>query len=402
MKNGWEIKRIGDVCQLMTGGTPSRTRPEYFGGPIKWLVSGDIHQKEIFECEGRITEEGMQNSNAKLLPVDSVMIALNGQGKTRGTVAMLRTLATCNQSLVSISPRDPSRLLSEFLYANLHGRYQEIRQMTGDSGNDRRGLNMDLIRNIEVPIAPVSEQKRIVGILNKAFEIIAIAKAKAEKNLQNARALFESHLETVFTKRGDGWTEKRLGEICERVSVGHVGPTSKFYCEPDKGIPFIRSQNVRRTRLDWDGIQYITKEFHQQLRKSQLLAGDLLFVRVGANRGDCCSVPNDVGEINCANIVFARPREGNATFLEHYCGSTHGRNQLLGMTTGSAQGVINTSSVAELVVPLAPISKQRHIVDSLNELQTETQRLTSVYDRKITTLEALKKSLLHQAFTGKL
>lgn len=137
MKNGWQLKKIGDVCSLMTGGTPSRANLEYFGGDIKWLVSGDINQVEIVDCEGRITGAGMKSSNAKLLPVNSVMIALNGQGKTRGTVALLRTRATCNQSLVSIYPNDPEKLMPEFLYANLHGRYQEIRQMTGDSGNER-------------------------------------------------------------------------------------------------------------------------------------------------------------------------------------------------------------------------------------------------------------------------
>jgi type I restriction enzyme, S subunit len=181
MRNDWRTANIDDVCHVMTGGTPSRDEPGYFGGDIKWLVSGDIHRGEIFDCEGRITAAGMQNSNAKLLPVNSVLIALNGQGKTRGTVALLRTAATCNQSLVSIYPKNPQTLLPEYIYANLHGRYQEIRRMTGDSGNDRRGLNMGLIKAIEIPIAPFPEQRRIVGILDKAFAAIATAKANTEK-----------------------------------------------------------------------------------------------------------------------------------------------------------------------------------------------------------------------------
>ena len=163
-----------------------------------------------------------------------------------------------------------------------------------------------------------------------------------------------------------------------------------------------RAKKEALIRGDWDGVQYVTKEFHRRLRKSQLRAGDLLFVRVGANRGDCCSVPNDVGEINCANIVFARPTEGNATYLERYCESAHGRAQLLGMTTGSAQGVINTSSVAELVLPIPPLLEQKRIVDSLNKLQDNTQRLESIYQQKLVALDELKKSLLHQAFTGQL
>ena len=295
--------------------------------------------------------------------------------------------------------RNGNGLNRNFLFYFLLSKQDEI---CGTEGAVFASTNKNDIQQIEIAVPAPSEQQRIVGILDEAFEGIATAKANAEKNLHNARALFESHLQSVFTQRNEGWVEKRLGEICERVSVGHVGPTSEFYCDQAEGILFLRSQNVRRGRLDWDGVQYVTKEFHRRLRKSQLRAGDLLFVRVGANRGDCCSVPNDVGEINCANIVFARPTEGNATYLERYCESSPGRAQLLGMTTGSAQGVINTSSVAELVLPIPPLLEQKRIVDSLNELQDNTQRLESIYQQKLVALDELKKSLLHQAFTGQL
>ena len=110
MREGWSVKKIGDVCDLMTGGTPSKSKKGYFeGGDIRWLVSGDINKKIIKDCNGRITQLGLENSSAKYLPVNSVMIALNGQGKTRGTVALLKTKATCNQSLVSIHPKEHNR-----------------------------------------------------------------------------------------------------------------------------------------------------------------------------------------------------------------------------------------------------------------------------------------------------
>lgn len=279
-------------------------------------------------------------------------------------------------------------------------RVEGAERMSGAVGHKR--VSKEFIENYPVPVPALSEQQRIVGILDEAFAGIATAKANAEKNLQNARALFDGHLQSVFAERDKRWVEKKLGEICERVSVGHVGPTSEFYCDADEGIQFLRSQNVRRGYLDWDGLQHVTKEFHKKLRKSQLLAGDLLFVRVGANRGDCCTVPSGLGEINCANIVFARPIEGNAAYLARYCDSAQGREQLLGMTTGSAQGVINTSSVAELIVPLPPLSDQKRIVDSLNTMEAETQHLESLYQRKLAALDALKQSLLHQAFSGQL
>lgn len=160
-KPSWKMVEIGDICKLMTGGTPRSSAAEYYGGEIKWLVSGDIHKEEIFDCDNRITEKGLKNSNAKILPLNSVLIALNGQGKTRGTVAILRTEATCNQSIVSIMPEDSNLLLPEYLYLVLKSMYREIREITGD--NQRSGLNMPIIRRIQIPLASIAEQKEIVA-----------------------------------------------------------------------------------------------------------------------------------------------------------------------------------------------------------------------------------------------
>jgi type I restriction enzyme S subunit len=198
--SNFKVIRIGDICKLMTGGTPSRSRPEYFlNGNIKWLVSGDIHQGEIYDCEGRITSEAMKSSNTKILPLNSVMIALNGQGKTRGSVALLRTEATCNQSLVSISPINEKELLSEFLFHNLKMRYQELRRMTGDDGNDRRGLNMILIRDIEIPLPSLEKQHEIVDKLDLAFIEIESLKRRISSEMEFSSSLRKSLLSNSFT-----------------------------------------------------------------------------------------------------------------------------------------------------------------------------------------------------------
>jgi type I restriction enzyme M protein len=167
----WEMVDLGEICTLKTGGTPKSTKKEYYeNGTIPWLVSGDIHKEEIFDCEGRITQEGLDSSNAKLLPKDSVMIALNGQGKTRGTVAILRFEATCNQSLVSILPSDEETLLVEYLFVCLSGMYKAIRNLTGD--NQRSGLNMPIIKGIKIPLAPISIQKEIVQKVREERKVI--------------------------------------------------------------------------------------------------------------------------------------------------------------------------------------------------------------------------------------
>jgi type I restriction enzyme, S subunit len=250
------------------------------------------------------------------------------------------------------------------------------------SGSSIPQLTVPMIRDYEIPLPPLPEQQRIVSILDEAFVAIAKAKANAEQNLRNAKELFESYLQGVFEKKGDGWEEKKLGELSERVSVGHVGPTSEYYCDPNVGVPFIRSQNVRSGYLDWKGIQHITKQFHNKLKKSQLKIGDILFVRVGANRGDCCILKENIMELNCANIVFARLKEGNVDFIDRFCQSPKGKQQLLGMSVGAAQGVINTKSVAELIIPYPPLNEQQNIIDKIETLATETKNWKPFIDKR--------------------
>lgn len=166
---GWRWVRVGQVCHLQTGATPSTQRPEYWGGEIAWLASGDINRREIFECDGRITEAGLANSNCKILPKDSVLIALNGQGKTRATVALLRIPAACNQSLVALTPFDVGIITPEYLFLSLRYRYHEIRDITGR--DQRRGLNMGLVSELSVPLAPLAEQKRIVAKVDELMSL---------------------------------------------------------------------------------------------------------------------------------------------------------------------------------------------------------------------------------------
>ncbi|HLA81352.1 MAG TPA: N-6 DNA methylase, partial [Thermoleophilia bacterium] len=183
----WPMVKLGDTCSFMTGGTPASSVKEYYeDGTIPWLVSGDIHKGVIYACDGRITEQGVLNSNAKCLPKDSVLIALNGQGKTRGTVALLRMdNATCNQSLVSIKPTQNSSLLSEFIYFHLQSVYQEIRNLTGD--DQRSGLNISIVKSISIPLPPLETQLQIVAQIEAEQALVAANGeliARFEKKIQ--------------------------------------------------------------------------------------------------------------------------------------------------------------------------------------------------------------------------
>ncbi|MDA9974958.1 restriction endonuclease subunit S, partial [Candidatus Pelagibacter sp.] len=174
---------IGELCDLMTGGTPNTKNKSYYtGGKIPWLVSGDVNKNIINDCVGRITETGYKNSNTRYLPINSVVIALNGQGKTRGTVALLKIKATCNQSLVCIHPKVEKKINTELIFYYLKSIYEQIRKITGDSGNDRRGLNMPLIRAIKIKYPEnYEEQIKLVNKIKTITEYVM----KMEENYRS-------------------------------------------------------------------------------------------------------------------------------------------------------------------------------------------------------------------------
>lgn len=194
------------------------------------------------------------------------------------------------------------------------------------------------------------------------------ARLVKEKMIKKEKALPEITEEEIPFELPDGWVSARLGFLSERVSVGHVGNTSEYYCSESEGVLFLRSGNVKPGRIKLKGVKYITKEFHAKLAKSQLKPNDLLIVRVGANRGDTCLLPKQYILVNCANIVFARPLLGTHSFIELYFRSPIWQQFGLGRSKGSAQGVINTKVVKDSIVCLPSIKEQIYIVKKVSQL----------------------------------
>jgi type I restriction enzyme S subunit len=171
---------LGTITNISTGGTPKTDKKEYWGGDINWMASGEVNQKIVKFTEKRITKLGLDNCNSEILPKNTVMMALAGQGKTRGTVAILDIETSCNQSLAGIFTKDQNIILNEYIYYNLDFRYKELRNINGNEG--RGGLNLQLLRalNISYP-ENIKIQKEIVVILSTIDEKISINKKLKEK-----------------------------------------------------------------------------------------------------------------------------------------------------------------------------------------------------------------------------
>ncbi len=190
----WAEAHIGNFTDCTSGGTPSTREERYWGGTIPWMSSGDLHLKRVSHVDGRITEEGLENSSTKWIPAGCVLIGLAGQGKTRGTVAMNLIPLCTNQSIAAIFPTAVYDM--DFLYHNLDWRYDELRELSAGDGG-RGGLNLTLIRSITVPRPSMEEQQAIAQVLSDMdTDLFAI-----ETRLTKAHALKQAMAQALLTGR---------------------------------------------------------------------------------------------------------------------------------------------------------------------------------------------------------
>ena len=389
MKTGWQFSRLSEVCQLISGrhidakdyNTESRglgylTGPSDFGAvnPVitKWTEHPIIKAKN-----------------------GDILITVKGSGVGKINLLHLDDVAISRQLMaIRVTGAEP-----RFVHSFLSSTFEHFQSLS--TGAAIPGISREQILGIQIPLPPLPEQRRIVGILDEAFDGIATAKANAEKNLQNARDLFESHLQAVFTQRGEGWTDhNQLEDLTDPespITYGVVKPG-------DEGdVAFVRGGDLSRGRVLIDQLRTITHEVSQQYRRTLLRGGELLISLVG-QPGQVAVAPEQLAGANIARQVgLIRLRASvHAEFVRYFLFSPIGQSALGARQSGSVQQVINLGELRQVKIPLPPTDTQARVVKNLDSVSGEIERLESLYRQKLAALDALKKSLLHQAFSGQL
>ena len=192
-------KTLGEVAiKIYSGGTPKTGESEYWEkGMIPWMSSGEVNLGTIYQTEKFITEEGLANSSAKFVPVDSLVIALAGQGKTRGKVARIKIKLTTNQSLAALT-FESNKVCSDYVYHYMVTQYEKLRQISSGSGT-RGGLNLQMISNFPIPLPPLSEQQRIASILDKFDTLVNSISEGLPKEIALRRKQYEYYRERLLS-----------------------------------------------------------------------------------------------------------------------------------------------------------------------------------------------------------
>ena len=310
-----------------------------------------------------------------------------------------------NTSVVRFRSKTP-RLRDDFFFYSLQSEDFLGKLHALSSGTAQKNVGPTHLKTLDVPLPLLPEQQRIVGLLDEAFAGLATAKANAEKNLQNARALFESHLQSVFAQRGKGWVETTLEKVLAVQPQNGWSPPAANHS--DSGTPVLTLSSVTGFRFRPDKLKF-TSASTDSRRNYWVKNGDFLITR--------SNTPDLVGHVAIASGIHKPtiypdlimrmnplPDRMMTEFLYYQMRSPALRKEIMGRAQGANPTMKKISNGAVKTLPIAvpPIATQRSIVKTLNGLTEETQRLASLYERKLAALEALKKSLLHQAFTGEL
>ena len=399
MKQGWDIIELGEICETGAGGTPFKAHKEYYeGGTIPWLLSGEVSQGEIFEARHFITDKGLKNSSAKLFPPNTVLVAM--YGATAGQVGILKFEACTNQAVCGILPND--KTIPEYLFYCFLSKKDEL--VSQAVGGAQPNISQIKIRNTKILLPPLPEQQRIVEILDDTFASIVKAKANAEQNLKNAKELFESYLQSVFTNMGEGWEEKTLGEIATVKGGKRVPKGYRLQTEPTN-YPYIRVTDFNDNgSIDINDLHYVSEDIFNQIKNYTISSKDL-YISIAGTIGKTGLVPKELEGANltenACKLVF---QEGIDPKLIYYFTKSGDFLKQAGINTRVAAmpklALIRLSTI-HFSIPKS-LKQQQTIVQKLDALSTESQKLETIYQQKLNDLEELKKSILQKAFNGEL
>lgn len=396
MRKGWEYKKLGEVLETTSGGTPSKSHKEYYeGGTIPWLRSGEVSKGDIYDAELYITEEGLKKSSAKLFPIDTVLIAM--YGATVGQVGILKSTMCTNQAICGILPNKDFH--PNFLkYVLLANKKNYLKQAIGGA---QPNISQQVIKSTYIPIVKFSEQESVVSELDKINELIRLKKEQLKDFDNLAQSLFyEMFGDPVENEKG--WEVKKLGEISSLICNGNT-PKGGSEVYVDNGILFLRSQNVWKNRLDLDDVAFIDEATHKTLKKSALNHHDLLITKTGRVNTENSSLGRTAlfeGEDGSANInghvYLVRLKEGMVHKYVLYILISNSYRELIRRTCvgGIDKRQLNKNHIEDFPIIFPPLPLQRLFAQRIEQIEREKSEV----QKSIQDLETLLASRMQYWF----
>ncbi|HFD4090325.1 TPA: restriction endonuclease subunit S [Vibrio parahaemolyticus] len=399
--NGWKKGSVEDIAKVTSGGTPSRKNDSYWNGHIPWVTTSEVKFGVITDTEQKITQEGLDNSSAKLFPENTILMAMYGQGKTRGQVAKLGIEASTNQACAALLLHKDHDV--DYYYQYLTSQYENIRELANSGG--QQNLSAGIIKDIHVPIPPLPEQRKIAKILSTWDKAIATTEKLIETSKQQKKALMQQLLtgkrrlvnsETGKTFDGE-WEKINFGEV-----ITHVGGTAlEKYVKEDAAYHFISIGNYSMDGRYVDKGQRIV--LNDKTKSKLLYKDDLVMVlndktKTGDIIGATILIDSDDKYIyNQRSERISVDNGINVRFFWFLLNSKYFRTEVFNRSQGGTQIYVNFGALKSISLSLPSHQEQQKIASVLTVADSEVE----VLEAKLAHFKQEKKALMQQLLTGK-
>jgi type I restriction enzyme S subunit len=378
----WPVVKIAELCEILDNKRKPITKKNRIEGPYPYYGATGI----LDYVEGFLFDEDLVligEDGAKWGVGDNSAFAITGK-------------TWVNNHAHVVKPYK-DKVLDSWLIYFLNG--EDLSDFI--TGMTVPKLNQGKLKEIAVPLPPIPEQKRIVALLDTVFADLEQTRAKTEQNLKNARELFDSYLQQVFSQKGKGCEQVSLSKITESISDGdHSAPPKS-----DEGIPFITISNINKKTLeiDFSNTFKVPEEYYSALKSNRKpKAGDVLYTVTGSY-GIPVIVKKHKDFCFQRHIGLIRPNnETNSQWLYYLLMSPQVFNQADSGATGTAQKTVSLTLLRSILVPNIPLNIQKEMVQGLDDIYEKSKALEDIYQKKLSSIDELKKSILQKAFNGEL
>ncbi len=410
MREGWELKRLDELI-LITHGYAFKSKDfkvDYYGDNPIVLTPGNYSEDSILYFTEKNTKRCHNTYPPKYLfntgDLTVVMTDLSSKMKILGKPAIITSKNILHNQRIGRIIFKSNALDTRFLYHFFNSDSYLINVKSTATGTMVRHTSPSRILSNLIPVPSVKEQKQIVAILDKAFAAIDQAIANTEKNTKNAKDLFQSKLNAIFSQTGEGWEEKKLGDITTIITKG-ASPKWQGVNYIDKpGILFITSENVGSGDMLMKKRKYLESKFNSIQKRSILKIGDVLTNIVGASIGRTAIYNlNEIANINQA-VCILRCNDNllNNEYLMNLLNSPYLKSILHANEINNARANLSLTFFKNLTISLPNLQQQKKVVDYISKFKKEFIMLESVLFKRSKNLEELKKSILQKAFSGEL
>lgn len=386
---------LKEVCRITNGGTPKSGVESLWHGGVAWLTPAEMGKRltpYVRQTARTISQEGLANSSAKLVPPGSVILSTRAP---IGHLAINEAPMAFNQGCRGLTPGD--NLDTSYLYYFLYFSRDALDDL--GTGTTFKELSSSNLANFQIPLPPLDEQRRIVAVLDTAFAGIETATTNTQKNLTNARALFQNCLANVFDAHDSESTEVTLGSLVS-IQGGFAFKSSEYV---DSGHFLIRIGNVQDGHISLNNPKYVNLD--KRTKPFELWAGDMLTSLTG-NIGRVAVVQESdlPAALNqrVARLAMRSNAPVTSRYVRHFLASTLFRNTLSKAGHGTAQQNVSSNEIGQIRISYPPKSLQDISCDRLDQFSDEIESLISNYHNKLAALTELKQSLLQKAFAGEL